>query len=163
MRYATKNVFALLFWIAIIAVVVGVFVCAVLPRLTTDIDQFVENELESHNVKLEAITQDFTSVISLEDVYATIEDGQIRIKISGEFCDLEATLNSDMRLISLNHKDKSEDKLVGPIFAGIGLGLVAVAAIVFICLNIKEIASVIIDNRRFKLSRKKQSDVDVTV
>ncbi|MBQ8042797.1 MAG: hypothetical protein IJ272_01435 [Clostridia bacterium] len=161
MRYATKHVFAILFWLAVIAAMAFTFIYVVLPALSIDTDQLVADELQAHNTKLETIIQDFTSVLSLENVHTEVNDGEISVVIFGDVCDLSATLNLDMKVTSLNHEDKSGNKIFLPALGCAGLLIGTIVAVVFICANVAEIVDIAKENKRFKQIKKEKSDVKV--
>ena len=161
-----KNIFYIVLALVLIAGMLFLFFRFTLPAFNRDLEQMLEQEMAAHNVTLEEIKQDFSTVLSYENV--AIDMGQnIALVISGENCELKVTLNRELQVLSLETVDKTENQFVGPTFACMGEGIGVIFAIVWICFTIKDIACDIDIARQRRHERKQakrqQTDIEVIV
>ena len=137
-----------------------------LPAIQQDREQLVKQEMEEHNQTLELIKQDFSHVLSDENISVQIGEN-VNLTISGEACNLKVELNRELKVLTLTTVVKTENKEVGIAFALIGEGIVLIAAIVWLCITISDMASDIraaISRRKTrKMAKKQPVDIEVVV
>lgn len=160
-----KYIFKIILTFVIVAGAIFLFFVFTLPALQMDKSELAKQEMETHNQTLEMIKQDFSHVLVAENV--KIEMGEnINVTISGEYCDLKVELNRELKVLTLETIDKTEDAYVGPVFACIGEGAALIFAVVWFCFIIRDITediSIARDRRRAIKNAKKQQKVDVEV
>lgn len=159
-----KGVFKIVIGLVIAATMIVLFCFITLPALNQDRTLMVEQEMDAHNKTLEEIKQDFSYVLSAENV--SIEMGKnINIMISGETCDLEVELNRELKVLTLKTIDKTEDASVGLGFACCGEVIAVIIAIILFWSAIGDISDGISIARARKIERKraKKESVDVEV
>lgn len=165
-KQVVKDILKFIIAIASIAGMLLLFFTFTLPALKKDLEITVEQELELHTQTLEKIKQDFSYVLSNENVSAEIGKN-ILLTISGKACELKVELNRELSVLSLETVNTSQDAFVGPIFACIGELIVVLFDIVWLCFIIRDIAddiSIAKDRRRTKkLAKKQKVDVEVVV
>ena len=159
-----KNIFKIVVALVIAIVMVGLFVMLTLPAINQDRSQMVEQEMDAHNKTLEAIKQDFSYVLSAENV--SVEMGKtINLTISGKNCHLNVELNRELKVLTLETIDKTEEVSVGLGFACFGE---AVGLIFAIGLFLHAIGSIAQDIRhartiRREIKQAKKESVDVKI
>ena len=161
-----KNILSIITALIIVAGMLFLFFVFTLPALQRDREQLVKQEMEEHNQTLEIIKQDFSHVLSAENVSVEMNEN-INLTISGEACTLKVTLNRELQVLSLETVDKTGEKDVGPVFACVGESIALIAAIVWIGCTISDISfdikSAISARKARKMAKKQSVDVEVIV
>lgn len=160
-----RYIFQIILTFLIATSMVFLFFVFTLPALQVNRAELAKQEMEMHNQTLEMIKQDFSHVLTAENVYVEMYK-DINITISGNDCDLKVVLNRELKLLTLETIDKTENAYVGPGFACAGEGVALIFAIVWFCLIIKDIAediSMARDRRRAIKNAKKQKQADIEV
>ncbi len=145
-----KNILKIITALILVAGMLFLFFFFTLPAIKQDRKQLVEQEMEVHNQTLEQIKQDFSYVLSDNNVSLQMGEN-ISLTISGKYCKLEVELNRELKVLSLETVDKTEDAVAGYTFACIGEGIVVIFAIVVFCLTVGDIA----DDIKFAADRRK--------
>jgi len=136
--------------ITVAVAMLWLFFIFTLPGFQKDWGDMVEKEMDVHNQTLEAIKQDFSYVLSTDNVKIEMDEN-INLVISGKSCSLNVNLNKELKVLSLETIDKTENTIAGLVFACIGEGIGVVLAIVFFCFMLKDM----IDDIKFALERRK--------
>lgn len=161
-----KNILCIITALIIVAGMLFLFFVFTLPALQQDREQLVKQEMEEHNQTLEMIKQDFSYVLSAENVSVEIGEN-VNLTISGKACDLTVELNRELKVLTLTTFDKTETKVVGLAFACIGEGALLILAIGWLCFTIgnmsSDIRAAVSRRKRRKMAKKQSVDVDVVV
>lgn len=161
-----KNILCIITSLIIVAGMLILFFGFTLPVLQQDREQLVKQEMEEHNQTLEIIKQDFSHVLSTEHVSVQIGEN-VNLTISGKACNLKVELNRELKVLSLETVDKTEEKVVGLGFACLGEAVAIIFAIVWFCVTISNMASDIraaISRRKTrKMAKKQPVDIEVVV
>lgn len=161
-----KNILSILPSLVLVAGMLILFFVFTLPALQQDREQLVKQEMEEHDQTLEMIKQDFSYVLFAENVSVQMNEN-INITISGEACNLKVELNRELKVLSLETVDKTEEKVVGLAFACVGEAATLIFAIAWIICTICDVVNDIkftIDRKKVRKIAKKQSvDVEVIV
>lgn len=163
---AVKSVLKIILTSIMAGGVLLLFLTFTLPAIQEDRAELVEQEMDAHNQTLEMVKQDFSYVLSDENISADVKKN-ILLTISGEYCVLKVTLNRELKVISLETVEKIHDRDVGIAFACIGELAVLIFAIVWFCFIIRDIVedvNIARDRRRaIKNAKKQKVDVEVIV
>lgn len=161
-RTIVKNVFGIIWWLLIIAILVSVFIFVTLPLFQENRQQIFEQEMATHNQTLNLIKENFAYVLETDNVAVDIVGENVNLVISGEACDLKVTLNKQLEVISLDTVDTTEDDVVGPVFLSIGLGILAIISIYLIYRCFRNISEAVEENRYLK-KQKAEPEINVLV
>ena len=106
---AVKSVLKIILTSIMAGGVLLLFLTFTLPAIQEDRAELVEQEMDAHNQTLEMVKQDFSYVLSDENISADVKKN-ILLTISGEYCVLKVTLNRELKVISLETVEKIHDR-----------------------------------------------------
>ena len=149
-----KAIFLILLWLILSLAIVTFFILVVLPEFNRDWATLYYKELQDCEQKLEVVTNDLNQALVYDDVELNIDDEYVNITITGDVCTLNVTLGRDLKVVSYGTVDKSDDKMLGPIFGSIALGVTLILAILAMIFKILDIRNIIRENRARKLDNK---------